>query len=159
MQQFVFGGGRRQWLALGLALGLALAAVGTVAAKKVDCRSTIAGTYYKPAGGLYNLSADGTITGNLSETSQERAGQGDTFLGQWQCDGTHVTGHDFRWVDSSPRQLSRTDWDATFSADGGGTLTIHFEFARVPETSNAEQVVAAPVVFDDDIVATRIATP
>jgi hypothetical protein len=88
------------------------------------------------------------------------AGQGDTFLGQWQCDGAHVTGRDFRWVDASPtRQLSRTDWDATFSPDAGGTLTIHFDFARVAETSTAAQVLAAPVLFDDDIVAIRIATP
>lgn len=128
-------------------------------AEEGDCRSTIAGTYYKAAGGLYNLSADGTITGSLSETSQVNAGQGDAFLGQWQCDGAHVTGHDFRWVDSSPRKISRTDWDATFSSDGGGTLTIHFDFARVDETSTAAQVLAAPVLFEDDITAIRIATP
>jgi hypothetical protein len=152
--------GARHWMTLGLAVGLTVGVVGTVAAKKVDCRSTMAGTYYKPAGGLYNLSADGTITGNLSETSQVNAGQGDTFLGQWQCDGEHVTGHDFRWVDASPtRQLSRTDWDATFTAESGGTLTIHFDFARVAETATASQVKAAPVLFDDDIVATRIAAP
>ena len=150
----------RRWVALTLAIGLFGTGVGVASAKKVDCRTTIAGTYYKAAGGLYNLSADGTITGNLSETSQERAGQGDTFLGMWRCDGSTVTGHDFRWVDASPtRQLSRADWNATFSADAGGTLTIHFDFARVAETSTAEQVKSAPVLFDDDIVATRIATP
>lgn len=151
----------RRSLALALALVMLGAGVGAgvAAAKKSDCHQLIAGTYYKAAGGLYNLSRDGTITGNLSETSQVGAGQGDTFLGQWQCRGTTITGHDFRWVDSSPRMLSRVDWHGTFSPQDGGTLTIHFEFARVPETSTAAQVIAAPVLFDDDIVATRIARP
>ena len=151
----------RRSIALGLAVALFGAGVGAsvVSAKKVDCHALIAGTYYKPAGGLYNLSLDGTITGNLSETSQVNAGQGDTFLGQWQCEGTHMTGHDFRWVDSDPRKLSRTDWDATFTPADGGTLTIHFEFARVAEGSTAAAVLNAPILFDDDIVAVRIATP
>jgi hypothetical protein len=151
----------RRSIALSLALLLLGAGVGAGAAsaKKVDCHALIAGTYYKPAGGIYNLSLDGTITGNLSETSQVGAGQGDTFLGQWRCEGTTMTGHDFRWVDSSPRKVSRVDWSGTFTPDDGGTLTIHFEFARVDETSTAAQVIAAPVLFDDDIVAVRIATP
>lgn len=101
----------------------------------------------------------GTITGNLSETSQVNAGQGDTFLGMWRCDGTHMTGHDYRFVDSDPRKLSRTDWDATFTPADGGTLTIHFEFARVLETATAADARTAPILFDDDIVAIRIATP
>ncbi len=146
-------------VALALVLVGAGLGVGVVSAKKLDCHVVIAGTYYKPAGGLYNLSLDGTITGNLSETSQVGAGQGDTFLGQWRCDGTTMTGHDFRWVDSSPRKVSRVDWYGTFTPDDGGTLTIHFEFARVAETSTAAQLIAAPVLFDDDIVAVRIATP
>ncbi len=145
--------------ALALVLVGAGLGVGVVSAKKLDCHAVIAGTYYKPAGGLYNLSLDGTITGNLSETSQVGAGQGDTFLGQWQCDGTTMTGHDFRWVDSSPRKVSRVDWYGTFTPDDGGTLTIHFEFARVDETSTARQLIAAPVLFDDDVVAIRIARP
>ena len=142
------------FLMLGTGVG-----VGVVSAKKLDCHAVIAGTYYKPAGGIYNLSLDGTITGNLSETSQVGAGQGDTFLGQWQCDGTTMTGHDFRWVDGAPRKVSRVDWYGTFTPDDGGTLTIHFEFARVDETSTAAQVLAAPVLFDDDIVAIRLAKP
>jgi uncharacterized protein YjdB len=151
----------RRTIVLALSIGVLAAALGAgmVTAKKVDCNDVIAGTYYKAAGGIYNLGRDGTITGNLSETSQVAAGQGDTFLGQWQCDGTTMTGHDFRWVDSSPRKVSRVDWDGTFTPDNGGTLTIHFEFARVDETSTAAQVVAAPVLFTDDIVATRIAQP
>jgi len=151
----------RRPVAFSLALVLLGAGVGAgvVSAKKVDCHAVIAGTYYKPAGGIYNLSLDGTITGSLSETSQVGAGQGDTFLGQWQCDGTTMTGHDFRWVDSDPRRVSRVDWYGTFTPDNGGTLTIHFEFARVAETSTAAQLVAAPILFDDDIVALRIATP
>ena len=152
---------RRRTISLGLAIGLLGAGlgIGVVSAKKVDCHDLIAGTYYKPAGGLYNLSRDGTITGNLSETSQVGAGQGDTFLGQWRCDGTTMTGHDFRWVDTDPRKVSRVDWYGTFTPDDGGTLTIHFEFARVAETSTAAQVIEAPILFDDDIVAIRIATP
>lgn len=151
----------RRPIAVSLALLLLGAGVGAgvVTAKKVDCHQVIAGTYYKPAGGIYNLSLDGTITGNLSETSQVGAGQGDTFLGQWRCEGTTMTGHDFRWVDSDPRRVSRVDWEGTFTPDDGGTLTIHFEFARVAETSTAAQLIAAPVLFDDDIVAIRIATP
>ena len=151
----------RRSIVLGLAIALVGAGVGAsvVSAKKVDCHAVIAGTYYKSAGAIYNLSLDGTITGNLSETSQVFAGQGDTFLGQWQCDGTHMTGHDYRFIDSDPRKVSRTDWDATFTPDDGGTLTIHFEFARVPETATAEDARTAPVLFDDDIVAIRIATP
>jgi hypothetical protein len=146
-------------VALGLALALLGAGVGIAAAKKADCRSVIAGTYYKSAGAIYNLSPDGTITGNLSETIQVLAGQGDTFFGMWQCDETTVTGHDYRWVDAVPRQLSRVDWDGTFTPADGGTLTIHFEFARVPETATAADVLSAPILFDDDIVAIRIATP
>jgi hypothetical protein len=146
-------------LALAVALGVAGLGAGVTAAKKPDCRSVIAGTYYKPAGAIYNLSPDGTITGSLSETSQVLAGQGDTFLGMWQCDGTTITGHDYRFVDSEPRQLSRVDWDGWFAPDDGGTLTIHFEFARVPETATAIDARTAPVLFDDDIVAIRIATP
>ena len=151
----------RQSLVLGLAVALLGAGfgVGVVSAKKVDCHAVIAGTYYKASGSIFNLSADGTITGSLSETSQVGAGQGDTFLGMWQCDGTTMTGHDFRWVDSEPRAVSRVDWHGTFTADDNGTLTIHYDFARAPETSTANQVRTASTVFDDDIVATRIATP
>src|SRR5919107_302440 len=89
----------RRWVALTLAIGLFGTGVGVASAKKVDCRTTIAGTYYKAAGGLYNLSADGTITGNLSETSQERAGQGDTFLGMWRGEGPPADGPAFPWGD------------------------------------------------------------
>ena len=151
----------RRTISLALAVGLLGAGVGigVASAKKPDCRATIAGTYYKSAGSIFNLSADGTITGNLSETSQVGAGQGDTFLGMWRCDGTTMTGHDFRWVDSDPRKLSRVDWEGTFTPDDGGTLTIHYEFARVPETAAADEVRDAPILFDDDIVAIRIATP
>jgi hypothetical protein len=145
--------------ALALVLLGAGIGVGVVSAKKLGCHAVIAGTYYKAAGGIYNLSLDGTIAGSLSETSQVGAGQGDTFVGQWQCHGNTMTGHDFRWVDSSPRTISRVDWSGTFTPEDGGTLTIHFEFARVDETSSAAQVVGAPVLFDDDIVATRIARP
>ena len=145
--------------ALVLAIVLVVAVAGAATAKKPDCRSVIAGTYYVPAGSMFNLSADGTITGNLSETSQDTAGQGDTFLGQWQCDGTSMTGHDFRWVDSDPRQVSRFDWDGTFTPADGGTLTIHYDFVLVDETSTAAQVRSAATQFTDDIVAIRVATP
>jgi hypothetical protein len=151
----------RRSIALGLAVALVGAGVGAsvVSAKKPDCHSVIAGTYYKSAGSIFNLSADGTITGSLSETSQVGAGQGDTFLGMWECDGTTMTGHDFRWVDSEPRAVSRVDWHGTFTPEDNGTLTIHYDFARVPETSTADQVRTASTLFHDDIVATRIATP
>ncbi|HXG26246.1 MAG TPA: hypothetical protein VNL94_05240 [Candidatus Binatia bacterium] len=155
----------RRWTTrLGLALAIALlggaAAVQLTAAKKPSCYDTIAGTYYKPAGGIFNLSRDGTITGSLSETSQFNAGQGDTFLGMWRCATNTITGHDYRFVNTSPtRQLSRTDWHATFSPAQGGTLTIHFEFARVPETASAIEARTAPATFDDDIVAIRVAAP
>jgi hypothetical protein len=149
----------RSTVALGLAVALAAAGVSAAVAKKPDCRDVIAGTYYKAAGSIFNLSTDGSITGSLSETSQVGAGQGDTFLGMWTCKGTTIAGRDFRWVDSTARTISRTDWSGTFSGADGGTLTIHYDFARVDETSTASQVIAAPALFDDDIVATRVATP
>jgi hypothetical protein len=156
-------GSRRPRRSVALALVVALlgagVAVGVASAKKVDCRSVIAGTYYKSAGAIYNLSPDGTITGSLSETSQVLAGQGDTFLGMWQCDGATITGHDYRFVDSEPRQISRVDWEGTFTPDDGGTLTLHFAFARVLETASEIEAREAPVLFDDDIVAIRIAAP
>ena len=156
-----FRGAPRRSIVLGLAVTLLGAGIGAgvVSAKKPSCLEVIAGTYYKPAGAIWNLSPDGTITGTLSETSQVNAGQGDTFFGMWQCDGTTMTGHDYRFVDSSPRQLTRVDWEGTFTPDDGGTLTVHFEFARVPETATAIEARTASILFDDDVVAIRIATP
>jgi hypothetical protein len=138
----------------------ALVTAGAVAARKPDCRQVIAGTYLIPAGSIVTLSSDGTITGNLSETSQVAAGQGDTFLGAWQCSGTGMTGRDFRWVDSTAgRKISRTDWEGTFSPDAGGTLGVTYTFYRLDEDATAEEILDADPAFDDEKVLTRIATP
>lgn len=151
----------RRTVALGLAVALlgGGVGVGVASAKKPDCRSVIAGTYYVAAGSMFNLSADGTITGTLSETTQAYAGQGDTFLGMWQCEGTTITGNDYRWVDLDPRRISRVDWDGVFTPDDGGTVTVRYDFASVEEGATAEEARTAPTLFHDDIVAIRIATP
>src|SRR5262245_18706054 len=135
----------RRTLAVALAVAVLAAAVGVgvVAAKKPSCRSTIAGTYYTPHNSILNLSADGTLTGTLSQTSQAISGPGETFLGMWQCDGTSISAHDFRWVDNVPRQVSRFDWDGRFTPDDGGTLTVHFAFTHIDESSTAEQLRTA----------------
>ena len=154
----------RRAIALALAVGLVGAGVGVVAAKqpKVDCNALIAGTYYRPGEALYNLSADGTITGTLSETTQETlAGQGETFVGQWKCTGTTMTGRDFRWVDNDGvRRISRFDWSGSFSSDAGGTLTVVFSILDLDENATAADLVGTASSFTLPAQElSRIATP
>ena len=155
--------GRRRVVTLALAAALMAAgllfATG-VEAKKPDCRAVIAGTYLIPAGSIVTLGSDGSITGSLSATSQVGAGAGDTFLGNWRCDGTSMTGRDFRWVDDpAGGQISRVDWAGTFSSEDGGTLSVTYTFYRVPEGSTAAQVLDATPLFTQVQVHARIAKP
>ena len=149
-------------LMLATALGLAATGVGIAAAKDKpnDCHSIIAGTYHNPSGSLVSLTRDGTIVGTLSETSQVGAGQGDTFQGNWQCDGNEISGRDFRWVDNlAGRQISRVDWDATFDPDGAGSIAAHYTFYRLDEDATAEEIGDASPLFADDVELTRVAAP
>jgi len=154
----------RRAIALALAVGLVGAGVGVAAAKqpKDSCLARIAGTYHRPAEALYNLSADGTITGTLSETTQETvAGQGETFVGQWKCSGTTMTGRDFRWVDNDGvRRISRFDWAGTFSPDNGGTLNVVFSILDLDEAATADDLVGTDSTFTLPAQELRrIATP
>jgi hypothetical protein len=154
--------GRR--LIVGIALILAAAGIGAgaVAAKDKpnDCHSVIAGTYLIPSGSITNLSKDGSISGSLSETSQALGGQGDMFMGSWQCDGTTITGRDFRWVDNpAGRQISRVDWQGTFEAAGGGSIDVIYTFYRLAEDATAAELLAASPLFDDHKILVRIAAP
>lgn len=154
--------GRRLIVGIALVLAAAGLGAGAVAAKDKpnDCHSVIAGTYLIPRGSITNLSKDGSINGSLSESSQVLGGQGDTFTGSWQCDGTTVTGRDFRWVDNpAGRQISRVDWQGTFDPVGGGSIDVIYTFYRLAEDATAEELLAASPLFDDHKVLVRIATP
>ena len=158
------GGSSRRTLVLALSIGLVGAGIGVgIAAAKDkpnDCHSIIAGTYLIPAGSITNLSKDGSITGSLSETSQVGAGQGDTFLGQWRCDGSSVTGRDFRWVDNpAGHQISRVEWNGTFDPADGGSIDVTYTFYRLAETATPAELLDARPQFSQQRSLARIARP
>jgi hypothetical protein len=133
----------RRSLALALAIGLVGASVGVVYAKPGgDCRTRIAGTYYKSADVIMSLSPDGTFGGHFSKTVEPSVGIGETFNGIWSCTKDGVTIQEFRFYElGGIEYVQRLDAVGTYvSSSPTDSLSLTFTITVFLDTAAPSDV-------------------